>query len=238
MTHSHTTSRRGCLSNLMGSSSAHSLVLPLLQILTDVPHYHRDAVSQQLRPEVVEKLLDIFKVLDLGSLVSQTTCTSRARHCMPDPRPVLHPCPLPPVPRSTLPARSRTWQQASVARPPPNRLLLPRQPSALLAASCTPETCLAAESGTRAQPGRPPCLQQLDDLEEQEGLGHMYQIMKGAIMLADTSESGLRGVVNAALQHDKCPDLGPPEWGAGDPVWPDTSDSASCFVFWLLPGWL
>lgn len=61
----------------------------IAKILTDVPHYHRDAVSQQLRPEVVEKLLDIFK--------------------------------------------------------------------------------------------------QLDDLEEQEGLGHMYQIMKGAIMLADTS---------------------------------------------------
>ena len=64
--------------------STHSPVPVLLQILTDVPHYHRDAVSQQLRPEVVEKLLDIFKVLSPSSFVSQTKCTSKARHCMHD----------------------------------------------------------------------------------------------------------------------------------------------------------
>ena len=57
---------------------------------------------------------------------------------------------LPPVPLSTLPACSRTWQQAPVARPSPNMLPFPRQPSALLVASCTRETCLAAPSGTQA----------------------------------------------------------------------------------------
>ena len=54
-----------------------SLVLSLLQILTDVPHYHRDAVSQQLRPEVVEKLLDIFKVLDPSSVSARPRAPGR-----------------------------------------------------------------------------------------------------------------------------------------------------------------
>lgn len=95
--------------------SAHSLVLSLLQILTDVPHYHRDAVSQQLRPEVVEKLLDIFKVPVSKQLVSQTSCTCKARHCTHDPRPVLHHCLPATSAHEHLACLQQNQPQASVA---------------------------------------------------------------------------------------------------------------------------
>ena len=82
------------------------------------------------------------------------------------------------------------------------RLLLLQQPSARLFASCT--LSLTWQRTLRPRLSLwPPCLQQLDDLEDQEGLSHMYQIMKGAIMLADTSESGLCGVLELPFSMNK-----------------------------------